>query len=136
MYSMVIQPVITYGALAWHQSQSHHDLNQSSTGALAPFQNQCLCVIMRAYQAALISTLEAEIYVPSLNLHLDFLMAWATQCLEDSGMAAKIEEACQEVCCYLWAHSQNQQRHFTQYIHPQPLPQGQQLEWTQDSQTA
>ena len=124
MYSMIIQPAMTYGALAWHQPQNHHHLNQSPAGALAPFQNQCLCVITEAYQAVLISTLETEAYVPPLNLHLDSLMARATQCLEDSGMAAKIEGACWEDCCYLQAHDQNQQRHFTQYIHPQPLPQG------------
>ena len=51
-------------------------------------------------------------------------------------MAAKIEGACREVRRYLRAHGQNQRRHFTQYIHPQPLPQGWQLEWTQGSQTA
>ncbi|ODM20289.1 hypothetical protein SI65_03342 [Aspergillus cristatus] len=51
-------------------------------------------------------------------------------------MAVKIEGACREVRRYLRAHGQNQRRHFTQYIHPQPLPQGWQLEWTQGGQTA
>ena len=63
------------------------------------------------------------------------MMARATQCLEDSEMAAKIERACQEVCCYLQMHGQNQQRYFTEYIHPQPLPWGWQTEWIQNDQT-
>ena len=51
-------------------------------------------------------------------------------------MTVKIEWACQEVHCYLWMRGQNQQRYFTKYIHPQPLPQGWQSEWIQDGQTA
>ena len=56
-----------------------------------------LQVITRAYQAAPTSTLDAEAHVPPLNLYMDPMVAWATQCLENSGTAAKIERACQEV---------------------------------------
>ena len=115
---------MTYGAIAWHQPRGQDGLNRGIVGSLAPFQNQCLRVITGAYQAAPISTLEAEAYVPPLNLYLDSLVARATQRLEDSGMAAKIEGACREVRRHLRAHGQNQRRHFTQYIHPEPLPQG------------
>ena len=136
VYSMIIRPAMTYGALAWHQHRGHQCLTQGPAEALAPFPNQCLRVTIGAYRTAPISTLEAEAYVPPLNLYLDSLVARATQRLEDSGMAAKIEGACREVRRYLRAHGQNQRRRFTQYIHPQPLPQGWQLEWTQSSQAA
>ena len=46
------------------------------------------------------STLEAEAYVPPLNLHPDSLVALATRRLEDGGMAAKIENSCKEVRRY------------------------------------
>ena len=69
-----------------------------------------------AYQATPASTLEAEAHVPLLNLYLDSMVIWATQHLEDS------ERACQEVHHYLQTHGQNQQRHFTEYIHPSHCP--------------
>lgn len=52
---------------------------------------------MGAYRPAPVSTLETEAYVPPLNLYLDSMVARATQRLEDSRMAAKIEGACWEV---------------------------------------
>ena len=64
------------------------------------------------------------------------MMAWATQHLEDSGMAIKIERACQKIHCYLQTCGQNQQKHLSEYIHPKPLPQGWQSGWIQDDQTA
>ena len=97
MYSMIIQSAMIYGVITWHQSQSQDGLNQGLNGALAPFQNQCLQIITEAYQAAPASTLEAKAHVSPLNLYLDSMMARAIQCLEDSEMAAKIEQACQEV---------------------------------------
>ena len=135
VYGMVIRPAMTYGALAWHQPRGHAP-TRSLSGALAPFQNQCLRVMTGAYRAAPVSTLEAEAYVPPLNLYLDSMVARATQRLEDSGMTTKIEGACREVRRFLRAHGQNQRRYFTQYIHPQPLPRGWQLEWTQGGRTA
>ena len=136
VYSMVIRPAMTYGAIAWHQPQGRAGLNRGPSGALAPFQNQCLRVVTGAYRAAPVSTLEAEAYVPPLNLYLDSLVARTTQRLEDSGMAAKIEGACREVRHYLRAHGQNRRRRFTEYIHPQPMPWGWHSEWTWRGQTA
>ena len=103
---MVIQPAMTYGAFAWRQPRVRMELNRGLNRALAPFQNQCLWVITGAYQAAPVSSLEAETYVPPLNLYLDSLVARATQRLEDSGMAAKIEGACREVRHYLQTRGQ------------------------------
>lgn len=137
VYGMVIQPAMTYGALAWHQPRGFTGLNQGPNRTLAPYQNQCLQVITGAYQATSpASTLEAEAYVPPLNLYLDFVVSQATQCLEDSGKAVKIEGACQAIRCNLWAHGQNQCRPCTQYIHPQHLPRGWQSQWTQDGHPA
>ena len=64
--------------------------------ALAPYQNKCLRVITGAYRAPA-TTLEAEAYIPPLNLHLDSLVARANQRLENSGMGAKIEKSCKEI---------------------------------------
>ena len=136
VYGMVIRPAMTYGAIAWHQPQGITGLHQGLNRTLAPYQNHCLRVITGAYQATPASTLEAETYIPPLNLHLDSLVARTTQCLEDSGMAAKIEGACQAVRRNLRAHGQNQRRPYTQYIHPHPLPRGWQSQWTQDSHPA
>lgn len=74
--------------------------------------------------------------MPPLNLYLDSMVARATQRLEDSGMAAKIERACQGVRRYLRARGQNCRKCFTEYIHPQPLPQGWQSTWTQGGRPA
>ena len=114
----------------------HDGFNRGLNGALAPFQNRCLRVITGAYRAAPASTLEAEAHVPPLKLYLDSMVARATQRLEDSGMAAKIEQACHEVRRYLRVHGQNQRRSLTEYVHPQPLALGWQSGWTQDGQTA
>ena len=136
VYGMVIRPAMTYGALAWHQPRGLAGINQGPNRTLAPYQNRCLRVITGAYRATPASTLEAEAYVPPLNLYLDSLVARATQRLEDSGMAAKIEGACQAARRNLRAHGQNQRRPCTQYIHPQPLPRGWQSQWTQDGHPA
>ena len=136
VHGMVIQPAMTYGAIAWHQPQGITGLHWGLNQTLAPYQNHCLWVITRAYQATPVSTLEAETYIPPLNLHLDSLVAQTTQHLEDSGMAANIEGACQAVHCYLQAHGQNQHRPYTQYIHPHPLPWGWQSQWTQNNHPA
>ena len=64
VYSMVIQPAMTYGVITWHQPQSQDGLNQGLNETLAPFQNQCLQVITGAYQATPASILEAEAHVP------------------------------------------------------------------------
>ena len=37
VYGMVIQPAMTYGAIAWHQPRGQDGLNQGLNGALAPF---------------------------------------------------------------------------------------------------
>lgn len=136
VYSMVIRPAMTYGAIAWHQPRGQEGFNWGPSGTLATFQNKCLRVVTGAYRAAPVSTLEAEAYVPPLNLYLDSQVARATQRLEDSGMAAKMEGACREVRHYLRAHGQNRRRRFTEYIHPQPMPWGWQSQWTRRGQTA
>ena len=136
MYSMIIQPVMIYKIIAWHQSQSQNELNWELNKTLVSFQNQCLWVITEAYWAAPASILKTEIYVSSLNLYLDFMIAWAIQHLEDSKTTAKIEQACHEICWYLQIHDQNQWRFFTEYIHLQPLAWGWQSGWIQNDQTA
>ena len=64
------------------------------------------------------------------------MVARATQCLEDSGMTAKIKRACQEIHHYLQTRGQNQRKHLSEYIHPKPLPWGWQSGWIQGGQTA
>lgn len=124
VYGTVVQPAMTYRALAWHQPQGQGSPTGGPVAALAPYQNKCLQVITGAYHAAPATTLEAEAYLLPLNLHLNSLVARAAQHLEDSGMAAKIESSCKEVRRYLRTHGQNWRQSFTEFIHPKPLPRG------------
>lgn len=131
VYSMVIRPIMTYGALAWHQARGD-GLDRVLAGSIAPLRNRCLRVIAGAYRATPVSTLEAEAYILPLSLYLDALASRATQRLEDSGMARKVEGICREVRRHLYARGQNWRKPFTEYIHPQPLPAGWHSEWTKE----
>ena len=110
-----------YGAIAWHQPWGQNGLNQRLDETLAPFQNQYLWVMTGAYWAAPASILEMEAHVSLLNLYLNFMMAQATQHLEDSEMTVKIKRACQKIHHYLQTHDQNQQKHLFKYIHLKPF---------------
>lgn len=102
--------------------------------SMAPFQNQCLRVITGTYWATLVSTLDAEVYTPLLNVYLDALVALAIQRVEDSEMAAKVEGACQEVCWYLQAHARTGGSPLLSPSTPSLSLQGGKAEWTREDQ--
>lgn len=139
VYTMVIRPALTYGAVAWHQPQSlkrqpdqeHRPIPtakqlrlQGIAANLATIQNSCLRVVAGAYKATPITTLEAETYVPPLELYLDSVVARATHRMREiePERGAEIIAACRRVRRSLHRRGQNRRKALEDVIHPKPLP--------------
>ena len=61
---------------------------------MAKQQNKCIRLIAGAYKATLVSTVEAEVFIPPLDLHLDSVVARVVKRMAENGMARQIEAAC------------------------------------------
>ena len=109
VYTAVIQPSLTYRAITWHHPQLAPMVKPTSVGIthkLAKQQNKCICLITGAYKATLVSTVEAEVFIPPLDLHLNSVIAQAVKRMAENGMACQIETACTTIRRKL--HHQNQ----------------------------
>ena len=132
VYTAVVRPALTYGAIAWHQphQQPSPTLKPTRVGIttkLAKQQNMCLRLVTGAYKATPLSTVEAEAYIPPLDLHLDSVVSRALKRMKESGMARQIEEACTVIRRKLRRRGQNRRIPLTAVAHPKPLP----ADWTQ-----
>lgn len=128
---MVSRPALTYGAITWHQPRTATMGNRKLQaagieGKLATLQNSCLQVIAGAYKANPITTLEAETYIPPLDLQLDSVVARSPGPRTDSERlstrGAEIVAACRRVRQSLHRSGQKQRRPLEEVIHPKPLP--------------
>ena len=111
IYTAVIQPSLTYEVIAWHhlqllQKTSAKPTSAGITGKLAKQQNKCICLIAGVYKATLTSTVETEVFIPPLDLHLDSVIARAVKRMAENGMACQIETVCTVIRRKL--HYQNQ----------------------------
>jgi hypothetical protein len=92
------------------------------TRKLAKQQNKCLRLIAGAYKATPLSTVEAEVFIPPLDLHLDSVITRAIKRMEESGMARQIENACMTIRRKLCCQRQNHHVPLTAVAHPKPSP--------------
>ena len=60
--------------------------------SLKIMQNNCLCIIAKAYQRTLTFFLKTEIYILFIDIQLNSLMARAIQCLKDTEMNRIIKQ--------------------------------------------
>ena len=132
VYTAVVRPALTYEALAWHQphQQPFPILKPTKVGItakLAKQQNMCLQLVTDTYKATPLITLEAEAYIPPLDLHLDSVVSRALKRMKKSGMACQIEAACTVIRKKLRRREQNHQVFLTVIAHFKSLP----ADWTQ-----
>ena len=130
VYNMVIRAAIGHGALAWHQPRSRIGAPTLGglAGKIAPKQNECLRAVTGAYRATPITTLEAEAGIEPIDLHLSMRVAKAAARLHRTGIAEKIENACQAVRKGLRRQGQHRRVLYGQVIHPNPIPR----DWVED----
>lgn len=91
------------------------------TSKLAKQQNRCIRMIAGTYKATSTSTVEAEVFIPPLDLYLDSVISQAIQRMEESGMARQIESACTVIRRKLRRRGQNRHIALSTVVHPKPL---------------
>ena len=95
IYQAVVRSGLSYGAALWH-----HPTTGKPKGIVAKVQkhqNQGLRTVLGAFKATPIRQLEAESYVPPLDLWLNGRVARFQARLEHSGIAQKIQDACRTI---------------------------------------
>jgi hypothetical protein len=81
------------------------------------------------------STVEAEVFIPPLDLHLDSVISRAIKRMEENGMAHQIEAACTAIRRKLHCWGQNQHIPLPAVAHPKPLPADWARAWVTPSET-
>jgi len=95
IYQAVVRSGLSYGAALWH-----HPTTGKPKGIVAKVQkhqNQGLQTVLGAFKATPVRQLEAESYVPPLDLWLNGRVARFQARLEHSGIAQKIRDACRTI---------------------------------------
>jgi len=77
------------------------------TGKLAKQQNKCIRLIAGTYKATPMSTVEAEVFIPFLDLHLNLVVARAIKRMVANEMACQIKAACIVIRRKLHCQGQN-----------------------------
>lgn len=90
---------MTYGSPVWHTPKNIK--KSSSTEKLAVLQNKCLRTISGAFKATPIPVLEAETFIPPIDIHLDQLQAKARYRLRIGGQSKFIARACKIIASKL-----------------------------------
>ena len=88
VYTAVVWPTITYGAVVWYSPKRSRIKGPRSAAKLTTLQNKCLQLITKAYKTTNIQVLEAEAGVIPLNIHLD-----------QAVLRVKNAERCKKVIC-------------------------------------
>jgi len=72
----VVRPGLAYGAVVWHTpAKDPIGKARGIAAKLERIQNKCPRIVVEAYRATPIKTLEAEAYVPPIDLYLDSRLA-------------------------------------------------------------
>ncbi len=93
VYSAVVRSEITFEALVWHQRDKKDELS-SKEHRLEILQNQTLRHVAEAFKRVNIETLETEIYMSSLHVHLNMLQNKVTLHSWINDWTQKIRQAC------------------------------------------
>jgi hypothetical protein len=85
IYSAVVRLTLSYGASTWHFHSKEGALGPKGDAAQGQrIQNKCLLTLAGAYRATTIYSLEAETFVPPLDLYLDSRIAAFQRKLENN----------------------------------------------------
>jgi endonuclease/exonuclease/phosphatase family metal-dependent hydrolase len=91
VYTAIVRPAMMYGSNIWHRFDKGK-VNHQIIKTLTNQQNRCLRVVAGAYKATAQRDLEAETFIPPIELHLDGLLVHST-CRTNSDVARVIEDA-------------------------------------------
>ena len=89
VYTAVIQSALIYRMIMWHQLQillTQRSIKDSITNRLIRQQNKCLQIITEIYKIILLITIKTEMFISSLNLHLNSIVFQTVKKLEHNRM--------------------------------------------------
>jgi hypothetical protein len=93
-------------------------------------------MVAGTYKATPVATVEAEVFVPPLDLYLDSVISRAIRRMEENGMACQIETACTSIRRKLCRRGQNRRIPLPAVAHPKPLPADWIKTWTTPPETS
>jgi hypothetical protein len=129
VYTAVIWPALTYGAMVWHHPQLTLTTKLSTariTGKLVKQQNKCIQMIASIYKITSLTTVETEVFISSLDLYLDSVISRVVRRIKKSRMICQIKIACTNIRRKLLCHYQNYYVSLIAVAHSKPLP----VDWT------
>jgi len=99
VYMTVIKLVLIYEILAWYQSHQQSFLmlkliKVEIMTKLTKQQNTCLQMIINVYKIMSLIMLKAEMYILSLNLHLNSVIFQTLKRMKKSDMICQIKMIC------------------------------------------
>ena len=97
IYTKVVRSAIAYGASTFHTPTNTHGKARGAARGLAREQSACLRIVLGAYKATPIRSLETQAAVPPLDIYLNERVARFEARLETTGMAGRIRTACARV---------------------------------------
>ena len=100
VYSTVVKSEIAFEASVWHQRDKKDKL-LSKECRLETLQNQTLHHVAEAFKKVNIKTLETEIYMSSLHVHLNMLQDKITLHSWVNDWTQEIRQACKLICICL-----------------------------------
>jgi hypothetical protein len=86
VYTKVIRSAVAYGAAVYHTPTKPHGPARGIAAKMAKLQSACFRRVTGAYRATAARALEAEAFVPPIDLHLNQRLAAFEARLERSGM--------------------------------------------------
>ena len=97
VYTKVIRSAIAYGASAFHRINPEASRPQGITKELSKEQASCLRTVTGAFKATATRALEAEAFVPPLDIYLNSRVARFEKRLQSSGIDDLINNNCSAV---------------------------------------
>jgi hypothetical protein len=91
VYTKVIRSVVAYGAAVYHTPAKPYGPARGITAKMAKLQSACLRRVTGVYKATATRALEAEAFVPPIDLYLNQRLAAFEGRLEKSGMNQTIQ---------------------------------------------
>ena len=112
VYTAIIRSALIYKILAWYQShqQSFSMLKLIKVEIMTKLtkqQNMCFWLIIDIYKIILLIILKAEMYISSLNLHLNSVIFWTLKRIKKSSMTCQIKVICTVIRKKLHQRKQN-----------------------------
>ncbi len=100
VYSAVVRSEIAFKASVWHQHDKEKELSGKKC-RLETLQNQTLHHVVKAFKRVSIETLEIEMYISSLHVHLNMLQNKVTLRSWVNDKTQETKQACKLICVRL-----------------------------------